>query len=55
MESVLGDDVSIMTKLSKLLDAMPSSQINVKLIDRPLTPVDSESTSSRFFSSLTKI
>jgi len=41
VESILGDDVMIMTKLIKLMDSLPTSQINVKLNDRPLTPFDS--------------
>lgn len=43
IESVLGDDVMIMTKLSKLMDFLQSTQINVKLNDRPLTPFDNSS------------
>ena len=47
-EAVLGDDVLIMTRLGKLMDSLPSSQINVKLNERPLTPTDSKN----FFLSL---
>lgn len=42
METVLGDDVLIMSRLSKLMDSLPSSQINVKINERPLTPIDSK-------------
>ena len=41
VEAVLGDDVNIMTRLGKLMDTLPSSAINIKISERPLTPVDS--------------
>lgn len=41
IETVLGDDISIMTKLNKLIDALPLSASSVKVTDRPLTPFDS--------------
>ena len=41
VESVLGDDVLIMTRLGRLMDCLPSSNINVKINERPLTPIDS--------------
>jgi dynein heavy chain len=37
-ETVLGDDLYIMTRLNRLIDVMPSSKSNVKVYDRPLTP-----------------
>jgi hypothetical protein len=40
-ETVLGDDLLIMSRLNKLIDAMPLSPTNIKLIERPLTPFDS--------------
>ena len=39
-ETVLGDDLYIMTRLNRLIDIMPSSKSNIKLYDRPLTPFD---------------
>ena len=42
VETVLGDDVLIMTRLGKLMDSLPASLINVKISERPLTPVDSK-------------
>ena len=42
IETVLGDDVYIMTRLNKLMDTMPSSSTNVKFYERPLTPFDSK-------------
>jgi dynein heavy chain len=39
-ETVLGDDLYVMTRLNKLIDALPSSKSNVKLYDRPLTPFE---------------
>jgi len=42
IETVLGDDVLIMTRLGKLLDSLPVSPINVKISERPLTPFDSK-------------
>lgn len=41
LETVLGDDVFILTRLNRLIDAMPPSSTNLKLFDRPLTPFDS--------------
>lgn len=41
-ETVLGDDVYIMTRLNKLIDSMPPSATNIKLFDRPVTPFDSK-------------
>ena len=41
-ETVLGDDVFIMTRLNKLMDCLPLSPTNVKTYDRPLTPIDSK-------------
>lgn len=40
-ETVIGDDVYIMTRLNKLIDAMPPSPTNYKLFNRPVTPFDS--------------
>lgn len=40
-ETILGDDVYIMTRLNKLIDSMSPSTTNVKLFDRPITPFDS--------------
>lgn len=40
-ETVLGDDVYIMTRLNRLIDSMPPSPTNIKLFDRPITPFDS--------------
>jgi hypothetical protein len=37
-ETVLGDDVYIMTRLNKLCDSMLFSSSSLKLYDRPLTP-----------------
>ncbi len=42
LETVLGDDVYIMTRVNKLIDTMPSSKTNVKFYERPLTPFDSK-------------
>ena len=42
VETVLGDDVMIMTRLGKLMDCLPSSSINVKISERPLTPINSK-------------
>lgn len=41
IETVLGDDVLIMTRLSRLVDSLLVSNTLVKVYDRPLTPVDS--------------
>lgn len=41
-ETVIGDDVYIMTRLNKLIDSMPPSSTNIKLFDRPVTPFDSK-------------
>ena len=41
IETVLGDDISIMTKLNKLIDSLPLTSTSVKISDRPLTPFDS--------------
>lgn len=43
IETVLGDDVFIMTRLSKLIDSLLSSPTMVKAFTRPLTPIDSNS------------
>lgn len=42
IETVLGDDVFIMTRLNKLIDALPSSNTILKVFERPLTPFDSK-------------
>lgn len=42
IETVLGDDVFIITRLNKLIDVLPASSTNVKINDRPLTPFDSK-------------
>lgn len=42
IETVLGDDVFIMTRLSKLIDNLLSSPTMVKAYVRPLTPFDSK-------------
>lgn len=42
LETVLGDDILVMSKLAKLIDTLPSSALNFKLSDRPLTPIDSK-------------
>jgi dynein heavy chain len=41
IETVLGDDVFIMTRLNRVIDSLPPSPTNVKIFDRPLTPFDS--------------
>lgn len=40
-ETVIGDDIYIITRLNKLIDAMPPSPTNFKLFNRPVTPFDS--------------
>ncbi|CAF0814844.1 unnamed protein product, partial [Brachionus calyciflorus] len=40
IETVLGDDVFIMTRLSKLIDNLSISPTMAKVYDRPLTPFD---------------
>lgn len=42
IETVLGDDVFIMTRLGKLIDALQTSSTNVRIFERPLTPFDSK-------------
>ncbi len=42
VETYLGDDVYIMSRLNKLIDAMPSSSTNVRFFERSPTPIDSE-------------
>ena len=37
-ETILGDDLYIMTRLNRLMDSLPISKSNVKVYDRPLTP-----------------
>lgn len=40
-ETILGDDLYVISRLSKVLDALPSSKTNPKLYNRPLTPFES--------------
>jgi dynein heavy chain, axonemal len=40
-ETILGDDLYVVSRLSKVLDALPSSKANPKLYSRPLTPFES--------------
>jgi hypothetical protein len=42
IETVMGDDIAIMTKLNKLIDNLPLSSTSVKVTERPLTPFDSK-------------
>ena len=42
IETYLGDDVYIMSRLNKLIDTMPASPTNVRYFERPPTPIDSE-------------
>jgi len=42
VETILGDDILVMSKLAKLIDTLPSSTLNIKISDRPLTPIDSK-------------
>lgn len=39
-ETVLGDDLYVITRLNKLIDALPSPKSKSKLYDRPLTPFE---------------
>ena len=41
IETVLGDDIFIMTKLNKLIDNLEITNNNVKAYDRPYSPIDS--------------
>ena len=41
VESVIGDDIYMMTRFSKLVDTLPASSSNVKIYDRSLTPLES--------------
>ena len=41
IETVLGDDIAIMTKLNKLIDNLPLSHTSVRVTERPLSPFDS--------------
>ena len=54
IETVLGDDIFIMTKLNKLIDNLEISNNNVKAYDRPYSPIDSKLFSVSFSNKFSK-